>query len=110
MSGLGCWGALGAGARERWWSGVLRRPGHGGGEVAAVWGSGVRGRDGEAPARGEKGGEELGRDASVATASRRWPAALHSGGWRRSAPAAERNREAERWEMKSGLICIFQKV
>ena len=33
--------------------------------MAAVWGSGVHGRDGEAPARGEKGGEELGRDAWV---------------------------------------------
>ena len=33
--------------------------------MVAVWGSGVRGRDGEAPTRGEKGGEELGRDAWV---------------------------------------------
>ena len=107
---MGCWGALGAGARERWGSGVLRRAGHGGGEVAAVWGSGVRGRDGEAPARGEKGGEELGRDVWVATTSRRWPVALRGCGRCPSTPAAERNREAERWEMKSGLICNFQKV
>ena len=90
---LGCWGALGAGARERWWSEALRRAGHGGGEVAAVWSSGVRGRDGEAPARGEKGGEELGRDAWVATASRRWPAALHSGKRCYSTPAAEQAEE-----------------
>ena len=32
---MGCWGALGAGARERWASGVLRRA-HSGGEVAAA--------------------------------------------------------------------------
>ena len=31
--------------------------------------------------------------------------AIHGGGRRRSAPVAERNREAERWEMKFGLIC-----
>ena len=33
--------------------------------MAAVWGSGVRGRNGEALTRGEKGGEELGRDTWV---------------------------------------------
>ena len=58
-------GSAGAAARERRGAGVLPWAGHGGGEVAAVWGLGVRGRDGEAPARGEKGGEELGRDAWV---------------------------------------------
>ena len=42
--------------------------------------SGVRGRSGEGPARGEEGGEEPGHDAWKATASRRWPAALLSGG------------------------------
>ena len=61
--------------------------------MAAVWGSGVRGRDGEAPTRGEKGGEELGRDAWVAMASRRWPAALPRWQQRRSALAAEEAEE-----------------
>ena len=53
MSGLGCWGALGAGARERWGSGVLRWAGHGGGEVAAAELVGVawRGKEGSS-ARG----------------------------------------------------------
>ena len=36
MSGLGCWVALGAAAYERRRAGVLRRAGHGGGEVAAA--------------------------------------------------------------------------
>ena len=36
MSGIGCGGALGAEARERWGSGALQRAGHGDGEVAAA--------------------------------------------------------------------------
>ena len=44
MSGIGCGGALGAEARERWGSGALQRAGHGNGEVAAA----ELGRDGVA--------------------------------------------------------------
>ena len=53
--------------------------------------SGVRGRSGGGLARGEEGGEEPGHDAWKATASRRWPATLLSGGgavlrrWQRKA-------------------------
>ena len=61
--------------------------------MAAVWGSGVRGRNGEALTRGEKDGEELGRDAWVAMASRRWPADLPRRRQHRSAPAAEQAEE-----------------
>ena len=71
-------------------AGALPWAGHGGGEVAAVWGSGVRGRDGEAPARGEKGSEELGRDA--------WVPRRAGGGLRPStAPggAAQRRRQSK---------------
>ena len=42
MSGIGCGGALGAEASERWGSGALQRAGHGDGEVAAA----ELGRDG----------------------------------------------------------------
>ena len=80
--------------RERRGVGALPWAGHAGGEVAAVWGSGVRGRDGEAPARGEKGGEELRRDAWVATASRRWPGLALSSGLRWTAGGGETEREA----------------
>jgi hypothetical protein len=65
---------------------------------------GWRGEGRGDPARGKEGGVESGRDTWETMASRRWPAALHGDGRRHSAPAAERNREAERWEMKSGLI------
>src|SRR6185437_10563553 len=82
----------------------------GGGEVAAARMAWVAWRrQGSSSARGK--GRRGARARCVgATESRRWPVALHGGGRHRSAPAAERNREAERWEMKSGLICNFQKV
>ena len=59
--------------------------------MAAVWGSGVHGRDGEAPARGEKGGEELGRDA--------WVPRRAGGGLRPSTAAgdaAQRRRQSKK--------------
>ena len=71
--------------------------------------SGLRGRSEGGPARGEKGGEEPGHDVWKATASRRWPAALLSGGGA-TLRRRQRNREAERWEMKGGPFCNFQKV
>ena len=55
--------------------------------------SGMRGRSGGGPARGEKGGDEPGDDVWKATASRRWPAALLSGG---GAALRRRQRKAER--------------
>ena len=58
--------------------------------------SGVRGRSGGGPARGEKGGDEPGDDVWKATASRRWPAALPG---QRAAPlcaGGRENREGER--------------
>ena len=55
--------------------------------------SGVRGRSGGGPARGENGGEEPGHDTWKATTSRRWPAALLSGG---GAALRRRQRKAER--------------
>jgi len=36
VSGIGCGGALGAEARERWGSGALQRAGHGDDEVAGT--------------------------------------------------------------------------
>ena len=65
MSGLGCWGALGAGARERRRARVLSRAVHGGGEVAAGGAVGARGTGRRAPARGQKSGEGLGHGAWV---------------------------------------------
>ena len=53
----------------------------------------MRGRGGRSPARGGVGGEELGHDALKATASRRWPVALLSGG---GAALRRRQRKAER--------------
>ena len=52
-------------------------------------GRGWRGEGRGDPARWKEGGMESGHDAWETTASRRWPAALHGGGRRRSAPAAE---------------------
>ena len=63
------------------------------GEVAVAEASGLRGRGGRSPARGGVGGEELGHDAWKATASRKWPAALLSGG---AAALCQRQRKAER--------------
>ena len=83
--------------REKRRAGALRRAGHGGGEVVAVWGSGVRGRDGEAPARGEKGGEELGRDA--------WVPRRAGGGLRPSTAAGsavQRRRQRETEKQRGG--------
>ena len=77
--------------------GALPWAGHGGGEVVAVWGSGVRGRDGEAPARGEKGGEELGRDAWVpqrAGGGLR-PSTAAGGAAQRRRQSKQRSREVE---------------
>ena len=72
--------------------------------------SGVRGRSGGGPARGEKGGDEPGDDVWKATASRRWPAALP---WRRAAPLCadgSGSREGERRKMTAGLVSKFRKV
>jgi len=74
-------------------SGVLRRAGHGGGDVAAAELVGVAWRGEEGPARGGGGpGGRWGAAWGVGR-SRRWPAALLGGGQRRLAPA---RREAER--------------
>ena len=65
--------------------------------MAAVWGSGVRGRDREAPARGEKGGEELGRDAWVprrAGGGLR-PSTVAGGAAQRRRQSKQRSREVE---------------
>jgi len=85
---MGCGDSPGAEARERWGSQALSRARHGGGEVAAAeldW----------AAWQGEEG------------SSAGWPAALLGGGRRCTAPAAERSREGERWEMTAGLVCNF---
>ena len=63
--GLGCGGPLDAGARERKSGRALSRAIHGGGEVAAGGAVGARGTGRRAPARGQKSGEGLGRDAWV---------------------------------------------
>ena len=65
--------------------------------MVAVWGSGVRGRDGEVPARGEKGGEELGRDAWVprrAGGGLR-PSTAAGGAAQRRRQSKQRSREVE---------------
>ena len=65
--------------------------------MAVVWGSGVRGRDGEAPARGEKGGEELGRDVWVprrAGGGLR-PSTVAGGAAQRRRQSKQRSREVE---------------
>ena len=72
--------------------------------------SGVRGRSGGGPARGEKGGEEPGHDAWKATVSRRWPAALPR---RWAAPLCDggrESREGERRKTQAGPVCNFRKV
>ena len=66
--------------------------------------SGLHGRSGRGPVRGEKGGEEPGHDAWKATVSRRWPAALLSGG---GAALRRRHWKAERREKRVGLDCNF---
>jgi len=56
--------------------GALSRAVHGGGEVAAGGAVGARGTGRRAPARGQKSGEGLGRDAWVprrAGGGRGWP-------------------------------------
>ena len=65
-----------------------------------------RGRGGRSPARGGVGGEEPGLDAWKATASRRWPAALLSGG-DAALPGSRGSREGGRWKMKAGPFCNF---
>ena len=82
--------------------------------AAAMWwptgASGVRGRSGGGPKRGEKGGEEPGHDAWKATASRRWPAALPG---QRAAPlcaGGRENREGERRKTQARPVCNFRKV
>ena len=59
--------------------------------------SGWRGEGSRAPARGEVGLGGRGGTAWGGGRSRRWPAASHGGGQRRSAPAAvkQRGREVE---------------
>ena len=72
--------------------------------------SGVRGRSGEGPARGKKGGEEPRHDAWKATASRRWPAALPR---RRAVPlcaGSRESREGERRKTQARPVCNFKKV
>ena len=72
--------------------------------MAAVelgWGGVARGRGSSAREGGRRGvwARRVGDHGKQEVAG-----ALHGDGRRRSAPAAERNREAERWEMKYGLI------
>ena len=81
--------------------------------AAAMWrptgASGVRGRSGEGPARGEKGGEEPGHDAWKATASRRWPAALPQ--WRAAPLCAGGRGNRERGGRRQARpVCKFRKV
>ena len=75
--------------------------------TAAMWrptgASGVRGRSGGGPKRGEKGGEEPGHDAWKATASRRWLAALLSSG---GTTLRRRQRKAEREEEDDSWTCL----
>jgi hypothetical protein len=80
--------------------------GDGDGEVAAPEASALRGRSGRSLARGGVGSEELGHDAWKATASRRWPAVLLSGGGA-ALRRRQRNREGERREKIPGLFCNF---
>ena len=90
---MGCGAATGAEARERWGAEAVPRVGHDDGEVAAAeldWGGVERGGGVQ---RGVEWGQEVAGVPRVAVDSRRWPAALLSGGWCRSALAAE---EAER--------------
>ena len=72
--------------------------------------SGVRGKSGGGPARGEKGSEEPGHDAWKAAASRRWPAALPR--WR-AAPlcvGSRGSREGERRKTQARPVSNFRKV
>ena len=82
--------------------------------AAAMWrptgASGVRGRSGEGPARGEKGGEEPGHDAWKATASSRRPAALPRQWAAPLCPGGRGSREGERRKTQAGPVCNFKKV
>ena len=107
VRGMRCGGALGAEAHASWGSGALCCASHGDGEVAAAelgWGGVARGGGSSARGGGSRGkrGCHVRRRAKQEVACglpRRRAAALSPGG-----------AEAERWEMKFGLICNFQKV
>ena len=88
LSGIGCGGALGAEASERWGSGALQRAGHGDGEVAAAeldWGGVARGGGIQL---GVEWGQEVAGVPRVAVEQQevacgppqRWSAPLYAGG------------------------------
>ena len=107
MSGIGCGGALGVEACERWDSRALQGAGHGDGEVAAAELVGVAWRGKErSSAKGSGSRRSLGCRVGR-WGSRSWPAALLCGGRRRSGPARRESMEGERWKMKGGPSCKF---
>ena len=110
VRGIGCGDSPSAEACERWGSRALSRARHDGGEVAATeldwaawqWYEGSSAR---------WSGARRSRGCRVwRWSSRRWPAALLGGGRHCTAPAAERSREGEMWEMTAGLVCNFCKI
>ena len=107
MRGKGCGGSPGAEAHERKGTEALPRARHVGSEVAAAELDGVAWRGEERSSAVGSGTRGLRECRVWRWSSRRWPAALLGGVRRCTAPAAERSREGERWEMTAGLVCNF---
>ena len=94
-------------ARVRWEAGALFRASHGGGEVAATeldWGGVARGGGIQ---RGVEWGQGVAGVPRVAVEQQEVACGLPGRRRRRSAPAAERSRQGERWKMKTGPVCNF---